>query len=855
MSGSSRYEIDIIANNKAASALGKTDKQLKKIQGSSKKVNSNFRAMKIAAGAAAAAFAGFKLAQSLIKTAVQFENLAIQLNTLTGSATEGARALGIVEKAAADSAFAFEDMANSSALLLTVGDVDQLAGSLEMVGDIAAVSGLEFDVVAGQIQRAFSGGIASADIFREKGIKSMLGFQEGVTYSAQETEDKIRKMFENGTAYASGGAAAFALTWTGQLSLIGDKITAFKKAIMDAGLFQALKDQLIKVNEFLKTNEEAVKRIAVAIGEGLAEAVVTLGEGVAFIAEHADLFLIAAKGLVLVMLAKWVYGAATALLAMRTALMGVMAFMGPVGIASLLAGTAALVIAMKSIGSDAEDAADDMTNAFQRKEIEKAIAEKTKQLDLLKNSIEEVDKVISSPEIMSLKDRYAVFGDENGNISGENFQAAVDKDFDKMKSILISEIEELNAELKTIPLFDGLGPILIKGGPENEMAIDEIVDGFKKLGVVTDTYTGHLSHNVDTTKTAVEIMQDSFIPAITTSTDMLSHMARTAYDTISPIEIMQQAFHSGSTDMLSHNAPAVQVYTEKVMHATEIMGLATEAALALKNELAEQASELQTLQDRYDPLSASMRRINEDLAEAKELYDEGAMSGAEYAKVVRDISVAQGKLQDRMKGTNKTFKETTKDMRTDSEKFIDGFNEDFNKKFADGLVNGTLGFQTFAGSLKSMLSDLLTDFLNGGTMFKDIMSMFGGLFGGGGGGFNIGDIVGGGGMKAGPFDYLQQAPMIAGPIAALLPQFAAGGRLGAGKMGIAGEAGPEIITGPANIMSNEDSFGNSGDKPQVNITIQAIDTQTGTEFLLKNRKQVEGIIQSAYNKRGKQGIY
>ena len=35
MSGSSRYEIDIIANNKAATALGKTDKQLKKIQGCS----------------------------------------------------------------------------------------------------------------------------------------------------------------------------------------------------------------------------------------------------------------------------------------------------------------------------------------------------------------------------------------------------------------------------------------------------------------------------------------------------------------------------------------------------------------------------------------------------------------------------------------------------------------------------------------------------------------------------------------------------------------------------------------------------------------------------------------------------
>jgi hypothetical protein len=50
-----------------------------------------------------------------------------------------------------------------------------------------------------------------------------------------------------------------------------------------------------------------------------------------------------------------------------------------------------------------------------------------------------------------------------------------------------------------------------------------------------------------------------------------------------------------------------------------------------------------------------------------------------------------------------------------------------------------------------------------------------------------------------------------------------------------------------------DQIGGGG--PAVNITIQAIDTQTGTEFLLKNKKQVEGIIQNAFNRRGKQGIY
>ena len=82
--------------------------------------------------------------------------------------------------------------------------------------------------------------------------------------------------------------------------------------------------------------------------------------------------------------------------------------------------------------------------------------------------------------------------------------------------------------------------------------------------------------------------------------------------------------------------------------------------------------------------------------------------------------------------------------------------------------------------------------------------------------------------------------------------FADGGTLGAGKFGIAGESGPELISGPAQITPMNEIAGPS---PAVNITIQAIDTQTGTEFLLKNKKQIEGIIQNAYNRRGKQGIY
>lgn len=174
--------------------------------------------------------------------------------------------------------------------------------------------------------------------------------------------------------------------------------------------------------------------------------------------------------------------------------------------------------------------------------------------------------------------------------------------------------------------------------------------------------------------------------------------------------------------------------------------------------------------------------------------------------------------------------------------------ESLETSIIDSLKGGKLAAGDFGGFFKDTMMSMVNDALSGGTQLQDIFSGISGIFGGGGGGGGgIGGMLGGlfgggggGGLFSGIGDFFGGF-------------FADGGRLGAGKFGIAGEAGPEIISGPATITSNADSFG--GPAPAVNITIQAIDTQTGTEFLLKNKKQIEGIIQNAYNRRGRQGIY
>ena len=64
-----------------------------------------------------------------------------------------------------------------------------------------------------QIQRAYSGGIAAAELFRERGISAMLGFEAGASYSAKKTQKVIEDAFANGTTTVKGAAKSMADTF------------------------------------------------------------------------------------------------------------------------------------------------------------------------------------------------------------------------------------------------------------------------------------------------------------------------------------------------------------------------------------------------------------------------------------------------------------------------------------------------------------------------------------------------------------------------------------------------------------------------------------------------------------------
>jgi len=216
------------------------------------------------------------LVKSIITTASEVESLQVRLKFLTGSAEDSAKAFETMTKFASQVPFSLQDIERASPLLLTVADdVDQLNELLSITGDIAAVSGLSFEATAGQLQRALSGGIASADLFRERGVKAFLDFEEGVQYSAEETSKHIFKLFRDGTTTAKGATEELKDTYQGQVSMMSDAFRELKLVIADAGVFELTAEAVKKLTSIFK-DPETMKTME-TFGQGIVNVGKALG--------------------------------------------------------------------------------------------------------------------------------------------------------------------------------------------------------------------------------------------------------------------------------------------------------------------------------------------------------------------------------------------------------------------------------------------------------------------------------------------------------------------------------------------------------------------------------------------------
>ena len=280
-------KINILANDKTKEAFNG-------IRGRLDKLKSAVFSVK---GALVGIGAGVVIKQ-FVNTGRSIEDLQVRLKQLFGSTQEGARAFDVMAKFASKVPFSLEQIQQASGNLAVVaGDADRLSKILEITGNVASVTGLDFATTAEQIQRSFSAGIASADIFRERGVRDMLGFSAGATVSAEDTIKAFEKVFGSGGRFGKA-TDELANTFTGTLSMLGDSFFNFKKNVADAEFFNTLKKEFSDLDKFIKDNQATFDDIADAIGFTLAGAVKLLSGSIKLIATSVDFVTTAYENLI-----------------------------------------------------------------------------------------------------------------------------------------------------------------------------------------------------------------------------------------------------------------------------------------------------------------------------------------------------------------------------------------------------------------------------------------------------------------------------------------------------------------------------------------------------------------------------
>ena len=267
-----KLQIDILANDKSKQAFNRVQGSIAKVKGAVFNLKNAF----IGLGAGL-------VIRSIVNTGIQIENLGVQLKALFGSAKEGQRALDIVTKFAKTTPFELENIQQGITALATVRKQAESAGVsfeelLKITGNTATVLGGDFALASLQIQRSFSAGIASAELFRERGVTAMAGFQQGVRTSVDQSIKGLAKAFGTGGEFGNL-TQELSKTLSGTISNLKDALFTFQVSIT-RGFFFELKEQLGDLKQFTEDNQFAIESLGVEIGEKLAVAIVKLSDGV-----------------------------------------------------------------------------------------------------------------------------------------------------------------------------------------------------------------------------------------------------------------------------------------------------------------------------------------------------------------------------------------------------------------------------------------------------------------------------------------------------------------------------------------------------------------------------------------------
>jgi len=427
-----KLNIDIVAKDKTKQALSSVQGALGKLRSAVFNLQNAF----IGLGAGL-------VVRNLVNTGKELENLRVRLKFLLKDTNEGAKAFDNMVKFASKVPFSLEEIQSGSGILATVTDnANDLQKMLEITGNVAAVTGLDFRTTAEQIQRSFSAGIGAADLFREKGVRNMLGFQAGATVSIEATVQRFEEVFGKGGRFGKA-TDDLAETFTGTLSMIGDKVFSFKKTILEAGLFESLKKEFGALDKFLEENSKQIDQLAQDIGIALGFAVKKLADAVVVIRNNMNTF----KNVIMILISVKVVTLFTNLaIAVTNVSKAMMAFGfatlftkgGLLGIGKAIAKGGAIFLAFKGM----EKLFDDMIKSFDDfadgvKNVLPPAKDLHKTMIPIKKEVEEIDTFLRNYE----------------NELGIKIPTATEKAIKKFEDLNNTALKEIKAKTENIEMI------------------------------------------------------------------------------------------------------------------------------------------------------------------------------------------------------------------------------------------------------------------------------------------------------------------------------------------------------------------------------------------------------------------
>ena len=259
-----QLQIDILAKDKTLRAFDSVNRGLSSVQ---QRVF-NLRNALIGIG-------GATVLKGFLDAGIEVENLGIQLKALFGSAEAGAKALQQVTKFASETPFELRNIQQGVTALATVADKAEEMGIsfdelLKITGNTAVQLGGDFAQASLNIQKSFSAGIGSADLFRDRAVTAMAGFEAGVKVSVDESIKGLAKAFGTGGQYGELTKELSETTF-GTISNLKDAFFQFQVAV-STGFFPALKRELGDLKQIVDDNQESIQDFGEAVGTNLVKA-------------------------------------------------------------------------------------------------------------------------------------------------------------------------------------------------------------------------------------------------------------------------------------------------------------------------------------------------------------------------------------------------------------------------------------------------------------------------------------------------------------------------------------------------------------------------------------------------------